>query len=348
MTKPSTRRLCDRPRARGGPPRRRTGRRRNAGGDRGRSASLTGHYLSGSMQIAIARRTPRSRTGRRSAFSARSEHNLKNIDVEFPLGRHDGRDRRLRQRKIHAGQRHSLSLAGARRSTARAKSPARTSRSPGLRSSTKSSASTSRPSAARRARILPPTPASSRRFATSLPCCPNRASAATSPDASASTSTGGRCEACQGDGLNAHRDEFPAGRLRHLRRLPAARRYNHETLAGEVQRLLHRRSARAAVRRALPLLENIPQIKQKLQTLVDVGLGYIHLGQSATTLSGGEAQRIKLARELSKRQTGSTLLPARRADHRPALRRCQQAARRAAPADRSRQHASSSSSTTST
>ena len=55
------------------------------------------------------------------------------------------------------------------------------------------------------------------------------------------------------------------------------------------------------------ILENIPQVKQKLQTLVDVGLGYIHLGQSAVTLSGGEAQRIKLARELSKRQTGKTL-----------------------------------------
>jgi len=57
----------------------------------------------------------------------------------------------------------------------------------------------------------------------------------------------------------------------------------------------------------LPVLENFPQIKQKLQTLLDVGLGYIHLGQSAVTLSGGEAQRIKLARELSKRQTGKTL-----------------------------------------
>ncbi len=58
---------------------------------------------------------------------------------------------------------------------------------------------------------------------------------------------------------------------------------------------------------ALPLLENIPAIRQKLETLLDVGLGYIKLGQSATTLSGGEAQRIKLAKELSKRATGKTI-----------------------------------------
>jgi len=61
------------------------------------------------------------------------------------------------------------------------------------------------------------------------------------------------------------------------------------------------------VEEALPLLETNPQIRPKLQTLLDVGLGYIHLGQSSTTLSGGEAQRIKLAKELSRRQTGRTL-----------------------------------------
>ena len=66
---------------------------------------------------------------------------------------------------------------------------------------------------------------------------------------------------------------------------------------------------------ALPLLTDVPQVRQKLQTLVDVGLGYVHLGQSATTLSGGEAQRMKLARELSKRQTGKTLYLLDSRDH---------------------------------
>ncbi len=85
------------------------------------------------------------------------------------------------------------------------------------------------------------------------------------------------------------------------------RRYNHETLAVRYNGYSIADLLEMPVSDVLPILENIPQVRQKLQTLVDVGLGYIHLGQSAVTLSGGEAQRIKLARELSKRQTGKTL-----------------------------------------
>jgi excinuclease ABC subunit A len=85
------------------------------------------------------------------------------------------------------------------------------------------------------------------------------------------------------------------------------RRYNHETLSVYYNGHSIADLLETPVSDVLQILKNIPQVKQKLQTLVDVGLGYIHLGQSAVTLSGGEAQRIKLARELSKRQTGKTL-----------------------------------------
>jgi excinuclease ABC subunit A len=85
------------------------------------------------------------------------------------------------------------------------------------------------------------------------------------------------------------------------------RRYNHETLSVHYNGSSIADLLETPVSDVLQILENIPQVKQKLQTLVDVGLGYIHLGQSAVTLSGGEAQRIKLARELGKRQTGKTL-----------------------------------------
>ena len=116
---------------------------------------------------------------------------------------------------------------------------------------------------------------------------------------------GGRCEACQGDGLKRIEMNF----------LPdvyvtcdvcRGRRYNHETLQVKYKGYSIADLLDATVEEALPLMENLPQIRAKLQTLIDVGLGYVHLGQSSTTLSGGEAQRIKLAKELSKRQTGRT------------------------------------------
>jgi excinuclease ABC subunit A len=117
---------------------------------------------------------------------------------------------------------------------------------------------------------------------------------------------GGRCEACQGDGQRRIEMNFLPDVYVQCE-VCGGKRYNHETLAVKYKGYSIADLLETPVADALPVLENIPQIRQKLQTLVDVGLGYIHLGQSAVTLSGGEAQRIKLARELSKRQTGKTL-----------------------------------------
>ncbi|WP_455020918.1 excinuclease ABC subunit UvrA [Lancefieldella rimae] len=117
---------------------------------------------------------------------------------------------------------------------------------------------------------------------------------------------GGRCEACKGDGqikieMNFLPDIYVPCEVCH------GKRYNRETL----EILYHGKSVSdvldMTVHEALAFFSNIPRIKNKLQTLHDVGLGYIHLGQPATTLSGGEAQRVKLAKELHRTQTGKTL-----------------------------------------
>ena len=118
--------------------------------------------------------------------------------------------------------------------------------------------------------------------------------------------TGGRCEACQGDGqrrieMNFMPDVYVQCEVCN------GRRYNQETLAVKFKGHSIADVLDLTIEDALAVLEDVPNVRQKLQTLVDVGLGYVHLGQSATTLSGGEAQRMKLARELSKRQTGRTL-----------------------------------------
>ena len=117
---------------------------------------------------------------------------------------------------------------------------------------------------------------------------------------------GGRCEACQGDGVTKVEMHF----------LPdiyvpcdvcKGKRYNRETLEIKFKDLNISEVLDLTVEDALGFFEAVPAIHRKLQTLMDVGLSYIRLGQAATTLSGGEAQRIKLSRELSKRDTGSTL-----------------------------------------
>ncbi len=117
---------------------------------------------------------------------------------------------------------------------------------------------------------------------------------------------GGRCEACQGEGMKCIEMNFLPD-VYVLCDVCRGARYNRETLSVRYKGKSIADLLDTTVEEALPILENIPQIKTKLQTLIDVGLSYIKLGQSATTLSGGEAQRIKLAKELSKRATGRTL-----------------------------------------
>src|SRR2546427_11819707 len=116
---------------------------------------------------------------------------------------------------------------------------------------------------------------------------------------------GGRCEACQGDGMIKIEMHF----------LPdvyvpcevfKGRRYNREALEGGFKGRSISDVLDMSVDEALELFQNVPRIARKLQTLSDVGLGYVRLGQPATTLSGGEAQRVKLSTELSRRDTGQT------------------------------------------
>jgi excinuclease ABC subunit A len=116
---------------------------------------------------------------------------------------------------------------------------------------------------------------------------------------------GGRCEACKGDGqikieMNFLPDVYVPCEVCH------GQRYNRETLEVTYHGKNISQVLDMTVTEALAFFANIPRIKNKLQTLYDVGLGYVHLGQPATTLSGGEAQRVKLAKELHRQQTGKT------------------------------------------
>ena len=116
---------------------------------------------------------------------------------------------------------------------------------------------------------------------------------------------GGRCEACQGDGVIRVEMHFLADVYVECE-ICKGKRYNRETLEIQYKGKNIHEALSMTVEEGLEFFSAIPAIARKLQTLMDVGLSYIQLGQSATTLSGGEAQRVKLAKELSKRDTGST------------------------------------------
>jgi excinuclease ABC subunit A len=117
---------------------------------------------------------------------------------------------------------------------------------------------------------------------------------------------GGRCEACHGDGtLRVEMHFLPD--IFVICEECAGRRYNRETLEIRYKGYSIADVLEMTVEEALGFAENVPSLRRPLKTLLDVGLGYLHVGQSATTLSGGEAQRVKLAKELSRRDTGRTL-----------------------------------------
>ncbi len=266
--------------------------------------SLTGAYISGRTQIEMrAERRPTNGTGI-TILGAR-ENNLKNLDVTFPLGvmtvvtgvSGSGKSTLVNDilyRALAKTLYRSREEAGAHKGISGAENIDKV-----IRIDQSPIGRTPRSNPATYTGVF----AQIRDLYAMLPESRERGY---KPGRFSFNVTGGRCEACQGEGQRRIEMSFLPD-VYVLCEVCGGRRYNHETLAVKYKGYSIADLLEMPASDALPILENIPQVRQKLQTLVDVGLGYIHLGQSAVTLSGGEAQRIKLARELSKRQTGKTL-----------------------------------------
>ena len=265
--------------------------------------SLTGRYLAGTLSIPIPAER-RKGSGESIRITGATEHNLKSIDIDFPLGRFivvtgvsgSGKSTlvndilyRSLAKEIY-GSHETPGEHGEITGMANIDKIIRIDQSPIGR--------TPRSNPATYTGLFTPI----RDFFALLPESRERGY---KPGRFSFNVKGGRCEACQGDGLKRIEMNF----------LPdvyvtcdvcRGKRYNFETLQVKFKGKSISDLLEMTVEEALPLMETNPQIRPKLQTLLDVGLGYVHLGQSSTTLSGGEAQRIKLAKELSRRQTGRT------------------------------------------
>jgi len=268
------------------------------------SDSITGRYLAGELEIPIPDER-RKGNGKRLKVVGASEHNLRGIDVEFPLGRFtcvtgvsgSGKST-LIEEVLYRGIAHELHLAAKRAGTHR--------KIEGVDHIDKVIEIDQSP--------IGRTPRSNPATYTKL-FDDIRSLLAKTPDAKlrgyssgrfSFNVKGGRCEACQGQGQEKIEMHFlpdiyvPCEVCRGTR-------YNRETLQVRYKGKSIADILEMSVEDAIGFFENVPRIRRRLETLRDVGLSYIELGQPATELSGGEAQRIKLAKELSRRSTGKTL-----------------------------------------
>ncbi|HET9985119.1 MAG TPA: excinuclease ABC subunit UvrA [Longimicrobiales bacterium] len=267
--------------------------------------SLTGAYLRGEREIAVPKERRRPEPGKALVVRGAREHNLKRVDVRFPLGTftavtgvsgsgkstlvndilHTALARHFFRARVIPGAHDGIDgLEHVDKVVAIDQSPI---------------GRTPRSNPATYTGLFTPI----RNLFAELPESKMRGY---TPGRFSFNVKGGRCEACQGDGLVKIEMHFlpdvyvPCDVCR-------GKRYNRETLEVFFKGRTIADVLEMTVDEAVEFFDSVPSIRHKLQTLSDVGLGYIHLGQSATTLSGGEAQRVKLATELARRDTGQTL-----------------------------------------
>ena len=266
--------------------------------------SITGQYLSGKKQIPVPKKRRKS-NGKAIEVKGASENNLKNINVKFPLGQFvcvtgvSGSGKSTLVNEI-------LYKTVAKELNGSTEKPGKCKEIKGLHNIDKIINIDQSP-IGRTPRSNPATYTGAFDIIRDIFAGTNEAKMRGYEKGRFSFNVqGGRCEACNGDGILKIEMHFLPD-IYVPCEVCKGKRYNKETLEVKYKGKTIADVLDMTVEEALVFFENIPRIKQKIQTLYDVGLGYIKLGQPSTTLSGGEAQRIKLATELSKKATGKTL-----------------------------------------